>query len=207
MQCTGVQRNCSSNVHGGEDDSTGLRALTADITPLMRCVPRATPNMRRRGNCKSAGTGSRQAPRSCLRRDWNRLLQAGFRRGLRALCLRGTRCFAGFRVFRFFFARGAAAGVGGIAAPARTGSVRKENKSPAASKNALQMNFFTAIPPENLKNLTLLQPSRGSEFPNRTEIMRALGKKNGRHADRAARFFPKCAHHFRAIGNSDPRLD
>ena len=116
MLCTGVQITCSSNVHGGEDDATGLRALTADITPLMRCVPRATPNMRRRGNCKSAGTGNRQAPRSCLRRDWNSPESSRVSAGLASFMLARDEVFAGFRVFCFFFARGALRALAGLRA-------------------------------------------------------------------------------------------
>ena len=35
----GSTRELELKQPGGEDDSTGLRALTADITPLMRCAP------------------------------------------------------------------------------------------------------------------------------------------------------------------------
>jgi hypothetical protein len=42
----GVERNCSSKSQGDEDDSTGLRTLTAYITPRTRCVPPEAPNQR-----------------------------------------------------------------------------------------------------------------------------------------------------------------
>jgi hypothetical protein len=39
-----VEENCSSKSQGDEDDSTGLRTLTAHITPRTRCVPPEAPN-------------------------------------------------------------------------------------------------------------------------------------------------------------------
>ena len=59
----GVQGNCSSKSCGGEDDSTGLRTQTADITPRTRCVPPEALNSAATAKTKSAETGSRQVPR------------------------------------------------------------------------------------------------------------------------------------------------
>ncbi len=106
----------------------------------MRCVPRETQNIRRRGNVKSAGTGSRQVPCSCLWRDGNRLDQEALRRVLRALGARRLRLRSRFEDFTVFFvlAGAAAAGaVAGIEAPARAGTAREENKIDAPSKNAV----------------------------------------------------------------------
>ena len=137
----------------------------------MRCVPRRTPNIRLRGNCKSALTGSRQAPRYGLGRDSTWSFLGCVPRDLPGLILRFRKRFAGFSTL-FFLTRVVGAGVGGTDAPARAGIPSDKSKSPATAKSMPRRIFFTVIPPVAIERegrvariMTNHQPVRKGNFP------------------------------------------
>ena len=105
----GVERNCSSKSHGGEDDSTGLRTQTAYITPRTRCVPPEALNSAATAKTKVTKRGAARFPVLVFAR-WNANLPIGdadtpFRRmaSREAKCgLGGFRLCLPWRPFKIF---------------------------------------------------------------------------------------------------------